>query len=120
AQYALRLTGRSSEHAAVWAAFAIGAVAVVNYVGVKPGSRLLNLLVILKLAALVILIGGGLLLPRASAASPEAPAAAASSAGLLSFGAALVPILFSYGGCVKGSMLAGEAPGRHTAPPLRL
>src|SRR5215510_15953312 len=53
AQYALRLTGRSSEHAAVWAAFAIGAVAVVNYVGVKPGSRLLNLLVILKLAALV-------------------------------------------------------------------
>src|SRR5262244_3182747 len=31
-QYALRLTGRSPEHAAVWAAFAIGVVAVVNYV----------------------------------------------------------------------------------------
>jgi APA family basic amino acid/polyamine antiporter len=108
AQYALRLTGRSPEHAAVWAAFAIAVVALVNYVGVKPGSRLLNLLVILKLAALVVLIGGGLFLSRAAAGIAEPPAAYSTSAGLLSFGAALVPILFAYGGWQSVNILAEE------------
>src|SRR5438552_12505532 len=66
AQYALRLTGRSTSSAAAWAAVAIALVAGVNVLGVKPGSRLLNVLVVLKLLALAVLIGGGLLLPHAA------------------------------------------------------
>src|SRR5262249_4676185 len=47
-QYGLRLLGREFPIPAA-AAIAIAAVAAVNIVGVKPGSRLLNVLVILKL-----------------------------------------------------------------------
>ena len=43
---------------------AIGAIvllSVINYLGVKPGSRVLNVFVVLKVAALAILIGAGFL-----------------------------------------------------------
>jgi len=117
AQYALRLTGRPSERAPIWAALAIVIVAAVNYVGVKPGSRLLNVLVILKLAALVALIGGGLLLPRAPARSAVSSPALPPDVGLLSFGAALVPILFAYGGWQSVNILAEEThEPRRTLP----
>ena len=39
---------------------ALVVLSVVNYLGVKPGSRVLNVLVVLKVAALAILIGAGL------------------------------------------------------------
>jgi basic amino acid/polyamine antiporter, APA family len=117
AQYALRLTGRPAERAPVWAALAIVIVAVVNYVGVRPGSRLLNVLVILKLAALVVLIGGGFLLPRAAADSAVSSPAPLPAFGLLSFGAALVPILFAYGGWQSVNILAEETrEPRRTLP----
>ncbi len=116
-QYALRLIGRDFS-AAAGAAIAIAVVAAVNIVGVKPGSRLLNVLVILKLAALAVLIGGGLLLGRASAAPPpalEAPTAFGSP--ILAFGAALVPILFAYGGWQSVNLLAEETTEpRRTLP----
>jgi APA family basic amino acid/polyamine antiporter len=115
AQYTLRLLGRDFSASAA-AAIAIAVVAAVNVVGVKPGSRLLNVLVVLKLAALVALIGGGLLLrPAPPAPSPAAPAAAPVS--LLAFGTALVPILFAYGGWQSVNLLAEEtAEPRRTLP----
>src|SRR5437899_8794834 len=58
AQYALRLTGGDPSAAAPLAAASIVVVAGVNYAGVKPGSLLLNLLVLAKLAALASLLGG--------------------------------------------------------------
>jgi basic amino acid/polyamine antiporter, APA family len=116
-QYALRLIGRDFS-ASAGAAIAIAVVAAVNIIGVKPGSRLLNVLVILKLAALAVLIGGGLLLGRASAAPPpalEAPTAFATP--ILAFGAALVPILFAYGGWQSVNLLAEETTEpRRTLP----
>jgi APA family basic amino acid/polyamine antiporter len=115
AQYTLRLLGRDFSASAA-AAIAIAVVAAVNVVGVKPGSRLLNVLVVLKLAALVALIGGGLLLrPAPPAPSPAAPAAA--PVPLLAFGTALVPILFAYGGWQSVNLLAEEtAEPRRTLP----
>lgn len=116
AQYALRLIGRSTAHAAAWGAAAIAVVAAVNYTGVKPGSRLLNLLVLLKMAALAALIAGGLLLPR-SAAAPGGIPAVPLHAGLLPFGAALVPILFAYGGWQSVNLVAEETrEPRRTLP----
>jgi basic amino acid/polyamine antiporter, APA family len=120
AQYALRLTGRDVAHAAAWAAAAIAAVAAVNTVGVKPGSRLLNVLVVLKMAALAALIVGGVLLPRAASAPAEVSAAAPSSAGLLAFGAALVPILFAYGGWQSVNLVAEETREPRRTLPLAL
>jgi len=116
-EYALRLIGRDFS-AAAGAAIAILVVAAVNIVGVKPGSRLLNVLVILKLGALAVLIGGGLLLGRPSAAPHPAPEpAAASGLPILAFGAALVPILFAYGGWQSVNLLAEETnEPRRTLP----
>ncbi len=121
-QYTLRLIGRdfSASRVSVAAAIAIAVVAAVNVVGVKPGSRLLNVLVVLKLGALAVLIGGGLMLhpatplPAPLASSPPPPPASVS---VLGFGTALVPILFAYGGWQSVNLLAEEtnAP-RRTLP----
>lgn len=108
AQYTLRFFGASGADPKPLAILALAVVAVVNYVGVKPGSRLLNLLVLLKVAALVVLILGGLWLARTLPALPPAAAPAPPSAPLLAFGAALVPILFSYGGWQSVNIVAEE------------
>ena len=116
AQYGLRLLGRSPAHATAGAAVAIAVVAAVNYVGVKPGSRLLNVLVILKFVALAALIGGGLFFPpaRGPQVVPTAPVRPASFAA---FGAALVPILFAYGGWQSVNLVAEETRDpRRTIP----
>src|SRR5512146_2105979 len=57
AQYTLRLVGRPDIGPVPLAVAAIVALSIVNYLGVKPGSRLLNVFVVLKNAALVVLIG---------------------------------------------------------------
>ncbi|HEY3169912.1 MAG TPA: amino acid permease [Thermoanaerobaculia bacterium] len=118
-QYALRLAGRESTYASVWAALAIVIVAGVNYMGVKPGSRLLNVLVLLKILALAALILGGLLLPRA-ARSPAATEFPQSSGGFLAFGAALIPILFAYGGWQSVNLVAEETREPRRTLPLAL
>jgi APA family basic amino acid/polyamine antiporter len=116
AQYALRLVGRSPAYATVGAAIAIGVVAAVNYLGVKPGSRLLNVLVIAKFVALAALIGGGLLLPPPQ--GPQvAPPTPPPPGGFAAFGAALVPILFAYGGWQSVNLVAEETrEPRRTIP----
>jgi APA family basic amino acid/polyamine antiporter len=109
AQYLLRLSGAAGADARPFAVGALVLVALVNYAGVKPGSRLLNALVVLKVGALAALIVGGLFLARGLPAAPALPAPAGRPpATLLAFGAALVPILFSYGGWQNANTLAEE------------
>jgi basic amino acid/polyamine antiporter, APA family len=106
AQYTLRLMGAHPHRSTPLAVAALAAVAIVNILGVKPGSRLLNVLVALKVAALALLIGGGLWISRLPAPAPSG--APLGSAGPLVFGAALIPILFSYGGWQSASVVAEE------------
>lgn len=111
AEYALRLVGRPGAPAVPLAIAAIVVVSAINYLGVKPGSRVLNVFVVLKVAALAVLIGAGFLL---SPAGPEVTAAATAAAPrpsgplLVLFGAALVPILFAYGGWQNANYVAEE------------
>ncbi|HTY41366.1 MAG TPA: amino acid permease [Thermoanaerobaculia bacterium] len=107
AQYGLRLAGASGDPRPL-ASGAVAVVALVNYAGVKPGSRLLNVLVLLKIGALAALILGGLFLFRGASAPPPVAATPLPSATVLAFGAALVPILFSYGGWQSANTLAEE------------
>ncbi|HET9332876.1 MAG TPA: amino acid permease [Gemmatimonadota bacterium] len=131
AQYALRLAGRSDAGALPLAVAAIVVVSAINYLGVKPGSRVLNVLVVLKVAALVVLIGAGFLLapagPEAAGAGTAAVEGAASASAarpagasgplLVLFGAALIPILFSYGGWQNANYVAEEiADARRNLP----
>ena len=116
AQYGLRLLGRNPADASVAAPIAIGVVAVVNLLGVKPGSRLLNVLVVLKFVALAALIGGGLMFPPAVGPN-VVPVHPPPSGGFVAFGGALVPILFAYGGWQSVNLVAEETrEPRRTIP----
>jgi len=112
AEYALRLGGGSSGLGKILAIMAIVLVAAVNYVGVKPGSRLLNVFVILKLVPLGLLIGVGLLFSGAQPAAATRVAADTAGAGspplLLAFGAALIPVMFTYGGWQNANYVTEE------------
>jgi APA family basic amino acid/polyamine antiporter len=84
---------------------AILLLSTVNYVGVKPGAVTQNVFTLLKLAALAGLIGAGLLVGAhiPPAAAPQAPANI-----VLAVGAALVPVLFAYGGWQQSNFIAEE------------
>lgn len=126
-QYALRLVGRAGGDPRPLAVGAIAILTVVNWLGVKPGSRVLNVFVVLKVLAIAVLIFAGLLLPVPAAAAHAAGAAAAGTAapaaggtGLLAFGTALVPILFAYGGWQNANYIAEEVERPRRNLPLAL
>ena len=109
ANYLVALTGLSAGLAAPIAAAAIVLLTLINLVGVAPGAYTQNVFTILTLGALAIL----LLLafaPGAPAPAPTLPAEAPGPDGsvLGVLGAALVPILFSYGGWQQTNYIAEE------------
>ncbi|MEW5919238.1 MAG: amino acid permease, partial [Gemmatimonadota bacterium] len=91
------------------AAITILVMAVVNYLGIKPGATVQNILTVAKIVALGALIIGGFILwthlgdPPAVA---EAPRPRASLAGGLA--AAFTAVLFTIGGWQQMNMVAGE------------
>src|SRR5690606_33850425 len=109
AEYLLRFLGRSDAAALPLAVAALVVVSAVNYVGAKPGSRLLNVFVVLKVAALAVLILFGWFAPEASPGwltdTKDTPVPTGT---LVAFGAALIPILFSYGGWQCANYIAEE------------
>ncbi len=117
AQYALRFVGRAGAATSPLAILAIVIVAAVNYLGVKPGSRLLNVFVILKTAALVLLIAAGLVMPGAEDAATEVTRQD-SPPLMIAFGAALIAIMFSYGGWQNLNYVAEEIRNPKRTLPL--
>jgi APA family basic amino acid/polyamine antiporter len=108
AQYVLRLGGSPHASPTPLAVAALASLTVVNILGVKPGSRLLNALVVAKIAILAVLIAAGFASPHGGSPLPAGAAAALPAGGILAFGAALVPILFSYGGWQSANLVAEE------------
>lgn len=118
AQYTLRLVGRPDLGPVPLAVAAIVILSVVNYLGVKPGSRLLNIFVVLKMAALVFLIAAAFVVVAgpAPAAAPSGAISRQPGGSLaLAFGASLIPIFFAYGGWQNLNYVAEEMrdPKRH-------
>ncbi len=114
AEYTLRLVGVAGASPQPLAIAAIVVVTAVNYFGVKPGSRVLNVFVVLKVAALAVLIVFAWFTP----AAPDWLSAARiddSPSTALTFGTALIPILFAYGGWQVANYVAEEMrdPERH-------
>jgi APA family basic amino acid/polyamine antiporter len=93
----------------VIAGLGIALLVAVNCMGVRSGGTVQNTLMVLKIVAIVALIGAGLIFvaPAADAVPPAAPAARSGSL-LLAFGAAMTPVMFSYGGWQTASFVAGE------------
>jgi APA family basic amino acid/polyamine antiporter len=121
ANYALRLAGRPDGSAISLAIGAIVLLSIINYLGVKPGSRVLNVLVVLKVAALAVLILAGAVSPAASGWWSVSRESSTSGLGTaVSFGAALIPILFAYGGWQNANYIAEEIENPRRNLPLSL
>jgi APA family basic amino acid/polyamine antiporter len=109
-RYFIELTGTSLKDWQV-AAFALGTLTVINCFGVRAGSTVQSALMILKIAAIIALIvfgftAGGSPANGSTSATPESGTGQWSS--ITAFGAALVPVLFAYGGWQTANFIAGE------------
>jgi basic amino acid/polyamine antiporter, APA family len=91
------------------AALAILALSLMNYLGVKPGAIVQNIMTVAKVAALGALIVGGLVLwSHVGAPPPVANAPPPRTPLLIALGAAFVPVLFTIGGWQQMNMAGGE------------
>jgi APA family basic amino acid/polyamine antiporter len=114
AQYASRMVGGDGADPQFIAVASIVLLSAINYFGVKPGSQILNVFVVLKVAAL----GALILFAWTGPAAPEWLSAARvddTPSTALTFGVALIPILFAYGGWQNANYVAEEMrdPRRH-------
>jgi APA family basic amino acid/polyamine antiporter len=92
----------------IMAAIVLAILTIINCLGVRAGSTVQSVLMVLKIVALVGLVGCGLLLGQA-APSPGGLLDRPATAGLLTaFGVALVPVIFSYGGWQTATFVASE------------
>jgi APA family basic amino acid/polyamine antiporter len=121
ATYALHLVGGPDGARVPLAIAAIAILSVVNYLGVKPGSRVLNVLVVLKVAALAVLIGAALFAGSHPGWWTETRSVVAgTSSTIVAFGAAMVPILFTYGGWQNANYVGEEIENPRRNLPLAL
>jgi APA family basic amino acid/polyamine antiporter len=112
ANYAASLLGLP---AAAVTPLAVGAIVVtcaINFVGVTPGAVTQNVFTILKLAALATLIVAGLVIgyhpQMIRLYDPVTMPPANAWAAFVAVGAALVPVLFTYGGWQQTNFIAEE------------
>lgn len=95
------------------AVLALGSLTLINCLGVRAGGTLQSVLMVLKIFAILALILCGLFL-----IAPQSVTVASKATGLLdrpvsfdlltAIGAAMVPVLFAYGGWQTASFVAGE------------
>lgn len=90
-------------------AIAVGVLALltlINCMGVRSGSNVQSGLMVLKILAIAVLVIVGIAI--APAAAPTEGAQAAPVSTLAAIGAAMTPVMFSYGGWQTSSFVAGE------------
>jgi len=113
ARYFLELTHAPLSDSAV-AMIALGALTLINCLGVRTGSTVQSVLMVLKILAIIALIGCGLFLvsPQTGSVSTANTSSLigqpASFDLLTAVGAAMVPVLFAFGGWQTASFVAAE------------
>ena len=109
--YARELTG--GVVSAQWLAVgALTILTVINCFGARAGSSVQSTLMVLKIVAIAMLVTvGWLAVGEGAAPSATSEAGAMGSTGgvpLLAMGAAMVPVIFAYGGWQTASFVGGE------------
>jgi basic amino acid/polyamine antiporter, APA family len=98
------------------AAATLALLTIVNCFGVRAGSNVQSLLMVLKILGIAALIFCGLFLVNGPHALSHGPldSTAETSNLIVRFGAAMTPVMFAYGGWQTASFVAGEmrAPRR--------
>jgi APA family basic amino acid/polyamine antiporter len=104
ARYFVELTGVHSPDWVV-ATAALATLTLINCLGVKTGGRMQSALMVMKIVAISALVIAGLAL---TSRHVTITTAAERDWSLTSFGAAMVPVLFAYGGWQTANFLAAE------------
>lgn len=108
ARYFLEIT-RAPVSDAMVGALALAALTIVNCFGVRAGSNVQSVLMVLKIVAIAALVAAGLLWAHPAATSSRGLLDRPVSIDLVAaFGAAMTPVLFAYGGWQTTSFVAGE------------
>jgi basic amino acid/polyamine antiporter, APA family len=105
ANYFRELTGATWSPQLI-AVLTLAVLTLVNCYGVRAGSNVQSALMVTKIAAIAMLVILGWLGTRAPSTPPPAPADVRPL--LVSIGAAMVPVLFAYGGWQTASFVSGE------------
>jgi APA family basic amino acid/polyamine antiporter len=105
ADYFRELTGLHVERSVI-AVTTLGILTVINCLGVRTGSNVQSALMVMKIAAIVLLVFVGWRVIHGVALLGQARGAGLSSRS--SFLAAMVPVLFAYGGWQTASFVSGE------------
>ncbi len=100
----------------VLAALALGLLTVINCLGVKQGSTVQSILMVLKILAIAGMVGAGWLWVRGPQMDLHPILDRPPSLDLVTaMGAAMIPVLFAYGGWQTSCFIAGEIvePGKN-------
>jgi basic amino acid/polyamine antiporter, APA family len=107
-RYFLELTGLHLPEAGV-AVVALAVLTLLNCLGVRTGSTVQSTLMVTKIAAIIFLVAAGFLFLHVPQSHWLPVSDRPASMGLLSeFGAAMVPVLFAYGGWQTTNFVAAE------------
>ena len=104
ARYFIELTGLQMRDWAV-ATVALAVLTLINCFGVKTGGRTQSALMVMKIGTILVLVIVGWALTRRHA---DIAASAVQTWSLTSFGTAMVPVLFAYGGWQTANFVAAE------------
>jgi len=90
------------------AAIVLALLTLINCLGVRAGSTVQSILMVLKILAIAMLVVCGFLFAERSTNPAELLDRPVSPDLLTAFGAALVPVIFAYGGWQTATFIAGE------------
>ena len=107
ANYFRELTGTGTS-SAVLAVLVLAALTVVNCFGVRSGSNVQSAFMVTKIVAVLALVTIGWWAVPASAPSVAAVPPGGGKPVPIAFAAAMVPVLFAYGGWQTSSFVSGE------------
>src|SRR5215467_10810846 len=90
------------------AALVLATLTVINCLGVRAGSTVQSILMVLKIVAIAMLVVCGFLFAARSTNSTTLLDRPVSVDLITAFGAAMVPVIFAYGGWQTSTFVAGE------------
>jgi len=93
---------------ALLAVIVLAALTIINCLGVRAGSTVQSILMVLKIVAIAALVICGFAFAEKTAMTSELFDRPVSNDLLTAFGAALVPVIFAYGGWQTATFVAGE------------
>src|SRR5437868_14157651 len=109
-RYFRELSGLPIPEQAV-AAIALGTLTAINCFGIRAGSNVQSALMLTKLGAIAMLIGFGWIIVEPSAPGLTSSLPVAGGNTWQGLAAAMVPVLFAYGGWQTASFVSGEMGG---------